>query len=257
MSGTREAELTKLLENTFRHVNIALVNELAMFAAELGIDVWEAIDAATTKPFGYLRFTPGPGVGGPLPPHRPQLPLVEGPAHARPAVPLRRAGQRRQRAHARLRGPPAAAWPSTGWAGRSTGPGSCCSDWPTSATPATPVRLPARSSPRPWPPSGPRCGWSTPTSRATLCPIPWSSSPPRSSSSAHGVVLVTDHDAFDYELVRRHAQLRPGHPESIERPDRRTVVVSAGAASEPATHGDRDGRARRIGRPGDNRVDRP
>jgi UDP-N-acetyl-D-glucosamine dehydrogenase len=64
VSGTREAELTKLLENTFRHVNIALVNELAMFAAELGIDVWEAIDAATTKPFGYLRFTPGPGVGG-------------------------------------------------------------------------------------------------------------------------------------------------------------------------------------------------
>ena len=64
VSGTREAELTKLLENTFRHVNIALVNELAMFAAELEIDVWEAIDAASTKPFGYLRFTPGPGVGG-------------------------------------------------------------------------------------------------------------------------------------------------------------------------------------------------
>jgi UDP-N-acetyl-D-glucosamine dehydrogenase len=64
VSGTREAELTKLLENTFRHVNIALVNELAMFAADLGIDVWEAIDAATTKPFGYMRFTPGPGAGG-------------------------------------------------------------------------------------------------------------------------------------------------------------------------------------------------
>jgi nucleotide sugar dehydrogenase len=63
-SGTREAELTKLLENTFRHVNIALVNELAMFAADLGIDVWDAIDAASTKPFGYMRFTPGPGVGG-------------------------------------------------------------------------------------------------------------------------------------------------------------------------------------------------
>ncbi|HZM55282.1 MAG TPA: nucleotide sugar dehydrogenase [Acidimicrobiales bacterium] len=64
VSGTREAELTKLLENTFRHVNIALVNELAVFAEALGIDVWEAIDAASTKPFGYLRFTPGPGVGG-------------------------------------------------------------------------------------------------------------------------------------------------------------------------------------------------
>ena len=64
VSGTREAELTKLLENTFRHVNVALVNELAMFAHDLGIDVWEAIDAATTKPFGFMRFTPGPGVGG-------------------------------------------------------------------------------------------------------------------------------------------------------------------------------------------------
>ena len=64
VSSPKEAELTKLLENTFRHVNIALVNELAVFAKDLGIDVWEAIDAASTKPFGYMRFTPGPGVGG-------------------------------------------------------------------------------------------------------------------------------------------------------------------------------------------------
>jgi UDP-N-acetyl-D-glucosamine dehydrogenase len=64
VKGCKEAELTKLLENTFRHVNVALVNELAMFAAEMSIDVWEAIDAASTKPFGFLRFTPGPGVGG-------------------------------------------------------------------------------------------------------------------------------------------------------------------------------------------------
>jgi UDP-N-acetyl-D-glucosamine dehydrogenase len=61
---TRAAELTKLLENTFRHVNIALVNELTMYAAEMGIDIWEVIDAAGTKPFGFMRFTPGPGVGG-------------------------------------------------------------------------------------------------------------------------------------------------------------------------------------------------
>jgi UDP-N-acetyl-D-glucosamine dehydrogenase len=64
VASTAEAELVKLLENTFRHVNIALVNELAMFAADLGVDLWSAIDAATTKPFGYMRFTPGPGVGG-------------------------------------------------------------------------------------------------------------------------------------------------------------------------------------------------
>ncbi|WP_240916069.1 nucleotide sugar dehydrogenase [Sanguibacter sp. HDW7] len=64
VGGTKEAELTKLLENTFRHVNIALVNELAIFAHQLDIDIWESIDAASTKPFGYMRFTPGPGVGG-------------------------------------------------------------------------------------------------------------------------------------------------------------------------------------------------
>ncbi|GAA2888789.1 UDP-N-acetyl-D-glucosamine dehydrogenase [Actinoplanes cyaneus] len=64
VSDPKVAELAKLLENTFRHVNIALVNELAVYAHDLGIDVWEAIDAASSKPFGYMRFVPGPGVGG-------------------------------------------------------------------------------------------------------------------------------------------------------------------------------------------------
>jgi len=64
VSTPKEAELTKLLENTFRHVNIALVNELAMFADDLGIDVWESIAAASTKPFGFMPFYPGPGLGG-------------------------------------------------------------------------------------------------------------------------------------------------------------------------------------------------
>jgi UDP-N-acetyl-D-glucosamine dehydrogenase len=58
------AELVKILENTYRHVNIALVNEVAMFARELGVDVWAALDAAATKPFGFSPFRPGPGVGG-------------------------------------------------------------------------------------------------------------------------------------------------------------------------------------------------
>ena len=64
VSSPKVAELAKLLENTYRHVNIALVNELAIYAHELGIDIWEVIDAAATKPFGFHRFTPGPGVGG-------------------------------------------------------------------------------------------------------------------------------------------------------------------------------------------------
>lgn len=62
--GLREAEMAKLLENTYRHVNIALVNEMARFCHVLGIDLWDAIDAAATKPFGFQRFDPGPGVGG-------------------------------------------------------------------------------------------------------------------------------------------------------------------------------------------------
>lgn len=62
--GTREAEAAKLLENTYRHINIALVNEMARFCHELGIDLWDVIRAASSKPFGFQPFYPGPGVGG-------------------------------------------------------------------------------------------------------------------------------------------------------------------------------------------------
>ena len=62
--GSREAETAKLLENTFRHINIALVNEMARFCHELGIDLWNVISLAATKPFGFQAFYPGPGVGG-------------------------------------------------------------------------------------------------------------------------------------------------------------------------------------------------
>src|SRR5690606_17923349 len=63
-SGVREAELAKLLENTYRQVNIALVNEMAQFCHDLEIDLWETIRLASTKPFGFHPFYPGPGVGG-------------------------------------------------------------------------------------------------------------------------------------------------------------------------------------------------
>ena len=72
VSSPETAELVKLLENTFRAVNIGLVNELAIVCDKLGVDVWEVIDAAATKPFGFMKFTPGPGIGGhciPLDPH--------------------------------------------------------------------------------------------------------------------------------------------------------------------------------------------
>ena len=64
--------MIKLLENTFRAVNIGLVNEILLMCEKLGIDVWEVIDGAATKPFGFMRFYPGPGIGGhciPLDPH--------------------------------------------------------------------------------------------------------------------------------------------------------------------------------------------
>ncbi len=64
VSSPESAELTKLLENIFRSVNIALVNELAMLADRMGIDIWEVVDAASTKPYGFMRFEPGPGMGG-------------------------------------------------------------------------------------------------------------------------------------------------------------------------------------------------
>ncbi|MDQ4065011.1 MAG: nucleotide sugar dehydrogenase, partial [Actinomycetota bacterium] len=64
VSGTREAEMSKLIENVYRHVNIALINELAIYSHEMGIDIWEAIEAASTKPFGFMPFWPSPGWGG-------------------------------------------------------------------------------------------------------------------------------------------------------------------------------------------------
>ena len=64
LSSPDAAELAKLLENVFRNVNIALVNQLALLCERMGLDVWEVVDAAGTKPFGYMKFVPGPGVGG-------------------------------------------------------------------------------------------------------------------------------------------------------------------------------------------------
>ena len=134
----REAELTKLLENTFRHVNVALVNELAMFARDLGIDIWEAIDAASTKPFGFMRFTPGPGVGG----------------HCLPIDPSYLSWTVRQRLGRPFRFvelandindhmpdyvvPPARCGAEPAGVAPSTAARCCCSAWRTSATPATP-----------------------------------------------------------------------------------------------------------------------
>ncbi len=203
VSGTREAELTKLLENTFRHVNIALVNELAMFAAELGIDVWEAIDAAIHQTLRLPALHPRARRGRPLPPHRPELSLVEGAPEPGPALPLRGVGQRRQRAHAGLRGPtPPAGLQPLGRAvngsrilllglayKRNTG----------DAREAPGAVIAKRC--RPW---GPTCGWSTPMCPAGAVPYPLVELTAEELAAADGVIILTDHDAFDYDLVGAH-----------------------------------------------------
>ena len=79
VSTPESAEMSKLLENIFRGVNIALVNELAVLCDRMGVDVWEVIDAAKTKPFGFMPFYPGPGLGGTLHTDRPVLPLLARP----------------------------------------------------------------------------------------------------------------------------------------------------------------------------------
>ena len=101
VSSAEVAEAAKLLENIYRAVNIAMVNEMKVVLTELGVGVWEAIDAAATKPFGFQRFTPGPGLGGALHSDRSVLPDLAG-AGGGPADAIHRTGRRSQPRHARL-----------------------------------------------------------------------------------------------------------------------------------------------------------
>jgi UDP-N-acetyl-D-glucosamine dehydrogenase len=205
VSGTREAELTKLLENTFRHVNIALINELAMFAAELDIDVWEAIDAATTKPFGYLRFTPGPGVGGHCLPIDPSylswkvrrslgqpfrfVELANDINEHMPDYVVRRlllAFNRQGRSvnGSRILVLGLAYKRNTGDAREA--PGTVIAQ--ALGALGAEVRV------------------VDPHLSGESVPFPLVELTAEEVAAAHGVVIVTDHDAFDYELVGRHAR---------------------------------------------------
>ena len=162
--STAQAELVKLIENTFRHVNIALVNELAMYAGDLGLDIWAALDAAETKPFGFMRFNPGPGVGGHCLPVDPNylawqvkrrvgttfrfVELANDVNDHMPGYVVRRLARAfHQRPHA------------------IRGRGSSCWGWRTSPIPATPANPPPWWWPNSWPPSAPGHAPSIPTWR--------------------------------------------------------------------------------------------
>ncbi len=181
VSSPKEAELAKLLENTFRHVNIALVNELAMFAHELGVDAWEAIDAASTKPFGFMRFTPGPGVGGhclPIDPSYLSWRVRRSLGHTFRFVELANDVNEHMPDHVVSR--VAAALNRQQPVGQRLAD-RWCSACPTRRTPATPARRPpAGHHPAAAGPGGRASGPSTPTSSPATPPTGWrwsSSSP--------------------------------------------------------------------------------
>ena len=132
----RRPSSSKLLENIFRSVNIALVNELAVLCDRMGIDIWEVVDAAATKPFGFMRFDPGPGHGRPLPAGRPVLPGLEG-ARVRLLHRVHRARREDQPEHAVLLRRQDRAHAERPRQGGATARGSCCSASPTSRASAT------------------------------------------------------------------------------------------------------------------------
>ncbi len=205
VSGTRVAELTKLLENTFRHINIALVNELAMFAGDLGVNVWESIDAASTKPFGFMRFTPGPGVGGHCLPIDPSylswavrrnlgrpfrfVELANDVNAGMPDYVVRRLVHALNRMGKPVRGSRVLL---LGMAFKRN-----TSDARTSPGMAIAEELTAL---------GAEVRVSDPHVRTEHLPFVAVEPTAAELAGADAVALITDHDAFDYELVREHAR---------------------------------------------------
>ena len=200
VSSTQVAEMVKLLENTFRMINIGLVNEMAMMCDRMGINVWEVIDAAATKPFGFMPFYPGPGLGGHCIPDRPVLPFLEDQA-GRHRGALHRTGRIHQRPDAALRGRQGAeraerrrqagqriAHPHHGRGvqaryrrfariARARRDSAACN----AGAPSSPI--------------------ATPTFRAAPGRPDLESMPEEAAAAADCVVIVTDHSSFDYPAL--------------------------------------------------------
>ena len=144
VSSAEAAEMVKLLENTFRAVNIGLVNEVALMCDRLGLDVWEIIDAAATKPFGFMKFYARPGPGRPLHSHRPALPLVEAARRCNYTARFIELASEINTNMPRVRGAEGAGCAQRARASRSRAAGCWCWAWPTSRM------SPTCASRRPW-----------------------------------------------------------------------------------------------------------
>ena len=232
VSSPDAAELAKLLENVFRNVNIALVNQLALLCERMGLDAWEVIDAAATKPFGFMRFTPGPGVGGHCIPVDPVLPVLAG-ARVRLRRPLRRAGRRHQPDHAPPRGGPDRRGTQRPRPSRSRAPASASSGSRSSRTCATSATPPRPTSSPAWRVAGRTSASTTPTSPGSATPTPWTGTASSSASCsawADAIVVVTAHRAIDWDQLYREADLVVDTVNSsASRPTRDRQVLRLGA----------------------------
>ena len=210
LSSPDAAELAKLLENVFRNVNIALVNQLALLCERMGLDVWEVIGAAATKPFGFMKFTPGPGRRRPLHPGRPLLPRRGGLASSTSST---ASSSSRATSTSRCRAT-SSTWsprPSTTGAGRSRAPTSAWWAWPSSRTsridrnsPAADVLARPRGAGRRRPLPRPA---TSPSFRDARGIVRESVELPPLLDWADVLVIVTAHKAVDWTSVYERADL--------------------------------------------------
>ena len=210
VSTTEAAELVKLLENTFRSVNIGLVNEMAIVCDKLGVDVWEVIEAAATKPFGFMKFPPGPGLGGhciPLDPHY----LAWKMRGAQLQDALHRPGRRDQHRDAAVLGAQGGRGAERRRARRCNGARVLVLgvaykrdiDDMRESPALDIIRLLEEQGARVSYPRSVRAAFSRGRARVSL----GGARSPRRVAAADCVMIVTDHTAVDYRMIKRHAKL--------------------------------------------------
>ena len=244
VSSPRVAEMVKLLENTFRAVNIGMVNELALMCDRMGIDVWEVVKAAATKPFGFMPFYPGPGLGGHCIPVDPFYLSWKARAVGLRGA-LHRAGGRRQRQRCRTTSCRSSRRAERACACRSTAPRCWWRASPTSATSTTSANRRrsicctcCRSAAPSWPTPIRSC----PTLSGTVWPNGIDLVHVDVAQAAPGeydcVVVVTDHTAFNYEHLQRAAKVVVDTRNAIKSPGAHVVRLGRGApqSASPSSH---------------------